>query len=83
MVMSCFGFLEAGEQVAEALDLPRAWSESEGMSACVRRIVDEVFVVSSGGAYDWRPEFVADADPLQERWWRVVRSSGVLEFVSE
>jgi hypothetical protein len=80
--MSCFGFLEAGEQVAEALDLPRAWSESEDMSACVRRIVDAVFVVSAGGAYEWRPEFVSDADPMQERWWRVVRSSGVLEFLS-
>lgn len=82
MVMSCFGFLEAGEQVAEALDLPRSWLESERLSACVRRIVDEVFVVESGGAYAWREEFGSEADPMQERWWAVVEASGVLEFLS-
>ena len=77
------GYMEAAEQVAEALDLPRDWSEAERLSACVHRIVDEVFVVSSGREYAWREEFGSDADPLQERWWAVVESSGVLEFVSE
>ena len=76
------GYMDAGEQVAEALDLPRDWSESERLSACVRRIVDAVFVVSPVGEYAWREEFGSDADPMQSRWWSVVRSSGVLEFVS-
>ena len=77
------GYMDAGEQVAEAFDLPRAWSESERMSACVRRIVDAVFVVSSCGEYAWREEFGSEADPMQSRWWEVVESSGVLEFLSE
>lgn len=76
-------FLDACAQVAEALDLPRFWWESESLSLCVRRIVDGAFVVSSCGEYAWREELSAELDPMQERWAALVESSGVLECLSE